>query len=440
MREDPPPSKGRRLGRGWVAVLIAAAILAGCSERERLNPLDPKNGSTGGLIAGFAALAGDRQVEIRWTRLTQPDVASYGLLRWRPGGAPSYIGETYGKNIAGTVDSTVVNDETYIYRLVAFFLSGDSAVSPADSATPGTRKIVALSAGVPGLVGLTPDARQILYVQASPEAYEDMEVDRVHSALWLTAPDAGLILRKLFDGRPAGPTIAYPHPSDVSVSNNRGLGWVASPDQQAVRGYGPDLTTVDPFREITSQGNCRVVEAGTLDQTVWIGNDAGFIRRFDPALNGPLLNGWFLDAPVVAIALDEAAERAWVAVHTAIGDDLYVLDGRDSTSTKTPGRWSDIADLAFDSVSHTLWISERGIPHAGNGRLTRVSASGAVLAFVGNIEPFGIMADPVSGNCWASDVKSGRLLEISPDGAVLRESARIDVPYGVRVLGGSGAP
>src|SRR6185295_13023951 len=125
--------------------------------------------------------------------------------------------ETLGSNIAGTVDSTVVNEETYIYRLVAFFTSGDSAVSPVDSATPGTRKIVALSAGVPALVGLTPDARDILYVQPTPEAYEDMELDRVHSALWLTMPGAGLVFRKFFDGRPAGPAIAFPHPSDVSV-------------------------------------------------------------------------------------------------------------------------------------------------------------------------------------------------------------------------------
>ena len=418
--------------------MMLAALLAGCAQRERLNPLDPKNDATGGKIAGFAALAGNKQVEIRWTRLPQADVASYALLRWRPGETPRYIGETYGKTIAGTVDSAVTNDETYNYRLVAFFTSGDSAVSATDTATPGTRKIAVLSAGVPGLIGLTPDARDVLYVQPAGEAYEDMELDRVHTVLWLTMPGAGFILRSYFDGRPVGPAIAHPHPSDVSVSNLRGLGWVAFPDDRLVRAFGPDPASVDTFRTISSVGEAHVVEAGTLDPTVWIGNDAGIVRRFSS--NGVLLNDWSLSAPVIAIALDEEAERAWTAVRTSNGDDLYVLDGRDSTVTKATGRRSGIADLAFDAATRSLWVSERGTPRAANGRLTRLSESGVVQAVLGGIEPFGIMADPVTGNCWASELSTSRIIEVSPGGSILRGSARIDVPYAVRVVGGPGVP
>jgi hypothetical protein len=108
--------------------------------------------------------------------------------------------------------------------------------------------------------------------------------------------------------------------------------------------------------------------------------------------------------------------------------------------TNPAGTWSTIADLAFDAASRSLWISERGIPGAGNGRLTRLSEAGAVLAFLGGIEPFGIMADPVTGNCWSSELRTSRIVEVSPSGTILRGSARIDVPYAVRVLGGPGVP
>ena len=418
--------------------MILAALMAGCAQRDRLNPLDPKNGGTGGKIAGFAALAGNRQVEIRWTRLPQRDVASYWLLRWRPGETPQYLPEYFPNSIAGTVDSAVTNDETYNYRLVAFFLSGDSAVSQTDTATPGSRRIAVLSAGLPGLVGLTPDARDILYIQPAGEAYEDMELDRVHTLLWLTMPDAGFILRSYFDGRPAGPTIAHPHPSDVSVSDLRGVGWVAFPDDHLVRAFGPDPASVDTFRTIPSVGEAHVVEVGTLDNAVWIGNEVGTVRRFTP--DRVLLNDWSLGAPVIAIALDEAAERAWTAVRTSSGDDLYVLDARDSTATKAAGRWSGIADLAVDAATRSLWVSERGTPRAANGRLTRLSASGATLAILGGIEPFGIMADPVTGNCWASELSTSRVVEVSPAGLILRGSAPIDVPYAVRLIGGPGVP
>ena len=421
-----------------VTAVILAALLAGCAQRDRLNPLDPKNGATGGRIAGFAALAGNRQVEIRWTRLPQPDVASYALLRWRSGETPQYIGDPYGKTIAGTVDSAVTNDETYNYRLVAFFLSGDSAVSQTDTATPGSRKIVVLSAGLPGLVGLTPDARDILYVQPAAEAYEDMELDRVHTLLWLTMPDAGFILRTYFDGRPAGPTIDHPHPADVSVSDLRGVAWIAFPDDHLVRAFGPNPATVDTFRTISSLGEAHVVEAGTADPTVWVGNEAGTVRRF--TADGILLNDWSLGARVIAIALDEAAERAWTAVRTSSGDDLYLLDARDSTATKVPGRWSGIADLAVDAATRSVWVSERGTPRAGNGRLTRLSASGAAQAILTGIEPFGIMVDPVTGDCWASEIHTSRVVEVSPGGLIVRGSAPIDLPYAVRVVGGPGVP
>lgn len=415
-----------------LAGAILGALLAGCSERERLNPLDPENSETGGKIAGFNALAGNGQVEIRWDRLTQTNVAGYRILRWRPGEAPVYLDESYGSGIAGAVDTTVSNDETYVYRLVATFTSGDSAISPADSATPGTRKIAVLSAGLPGLVGLTPDARDVLYNQPSIEAYEDMEVDRTRDVLWLTLPDRGQILRNFFDGRPAGPTIVASAPSDVSVSNLRGVAWLAFPQVGTVRAFGPDLASTVPLHSISSLGEVRVAEAGTLDPTVWMGNDEGIVFRF--TLDAVPVASWTVGSSVVAIALDEAMQRAWVATRGASGDALLVIDGTDSTVTALPGGFSNIADLAFEPTTRSLWISERGPPGKGQGRLSRATDLGVILMNRTGIEPFGIMADPTSGRCWVSELASNRILEIAPSGTIVRRSGAINVPYAVRVV------
>ena len=162
------------------------------------------------------------------------------------------------------------------------------------------------------------------------------------------------------------------------------------------------------------------------------------MRRF--TADGILLNEWSLGARLTAIALDEAAEHAWTAVRTSSGDDLYLLDARDSTATKVPGRWSGIADLAVDAATRSVWVSERGTPRAGNGRLTRLSASGAAQAILTGIEPFGIMVDPVTGDCWASEIHTSRVVEVSPGGLIVRGSAPIDLPYAVRIVGGPGVP
>ena len=409
-------------------------MLSGCSERERLNPLDPENSTTGGLIAGFGARAGNTQVEIVWQRLAQPDVTDYRILRWRPGEAPAYLPEVYGSAIAGAVDSLLPNGETFLYRLVARFTRGDSAVSPVDTATTGARKIAVLSAGTPGFVGLTPDARDVLFTLPSTEAFEDMEIDRTRDVIWLTLPGDGRVLRQYFDGRLAGTTLIVNGPTDVSVSNQRGIGWVALPNDVVVRAYGPDLNSTTPFDAITGIGDAHVVEAGTVDQAVWIGNEAGAIYRF--AERGPLLGTWSVGEPVISIALDETMDRAWVATRGAGGDKLFLVDGADSSVTALPGVWSNIADLDFDPAFRSLWISERGPPGRGLGRLSRASDVGAIQSTVTGIEPFGITTDPQTGHCWASELKSNRVIEVAPSGSILRWSAGVSVPYAVRILGG----
>jgi hypothetical protein len=71
-----------------VAIAVAGA-LSGCSDRERLNPLDPSNPSTRVAPIGFAAVAGDGFVSLSWRPATSSDVTGYDLYRGF-GAAPAY--------------------------------------------------------------------------------------------------------------------------------------------------------------------------------------------------------------------------------------------------------------------------------------------------------------------------------------------------------------
>ena len=133
----------RRPAAGEALLLPLLLLLqGGCTTRDRLNPLDPHNSRTSGRIPGFNAVAADDVVELSWTALTQEGVVGYRVLRWKPGSAPVPLGSSdYGPGAVAAEDRGVVNDSTYVYRLVAHLASGDSAVSEPDSATPGTRRI-----------------------------------------------------------------------------------------------------------------------------------------------------------------------------------------------------------------------------------------------------------------------------------------------------------
>jgi len=414
------------------AALLALLVSGGCAERDRSNPLDPLNHKTGGGLPAFNALAGDRQVEIRWTRLTQTGVLGYRIQRWVPGGAPAYLGDTLGSNLAGAVDSSVTNGFTYIYRLVADLASGDSVVSPPDTATPGTRKISVLAAGIPGIVGLTPDGRDILFSLEAEDAFDDMELDSVHNALWLTLPAEGVVLRDHFDGTSAGPPLGVTGPSDVSVSNLRGVGWVAVPSLGAVEAFGPDLNNSTP-RSIPNLGEPHVVEAGTRNPSVWIGNQAGNVYRY--SLDGTAeLGRWGLGSRVIAIALEDSA--AWIATRAsesdAFHDKLYRINPADSSVTLVRSGLLNIVDIAFDRLTDRLWVSERGAPGHGAGRLTAITKDAVTFVQVLSIEPYGISLESSTGNCWVSDLKSSRVFEITSNGVFVRWSPPIQVPYGIR--------
>jgi len=424
----------RALAVSAAAALLALLVSGGCAERDRSNPLDPLNHKTGGGPSGFNALAGDRQVELRWTRLTQQGVLGYRIQRRVPGSAFAYLGDTLGSNLAGAVDSSVTNGFTYIYRLVADLASGDSVVSPPDTATPGTRKVTALAAGVPGRVGLTPDGRDILFSLEAVDAFEDMEFDSVHSAVWLTLPGEGAVLREHFDGTSAGPPIGVTGPSDVTVSKIRGVGWVAIPSLGGVEAFGPDINSTTPRASINNLGEPHVVEAQTPNPSVWIGNQAGTAFRY--SLDGSAeLGAWNLGSRVIAIALEDTA--AWVATRAsesdAFHDKLYRIDPADSSVTLVRSGLLNLADIAFDRLTQRLWVSERGAPNHGAGRLTAISKDGVTYVQVLSIEPYGIGLEASTGNCWVSDLKSGRVFEIASTGVFLRWSPPIDVPYGIRV-------
>jgi DNA-binding beta-propeller fold protein YncE len=152
---------------------------------------------------------------------------------------------------------------------------------------------------------------------------------------------------------------------------------------------------------------------------------------------------WAVPGVVRAIAIDEGTGQAWVVARPAgeTGtDDLYRIDPTDSTVTGVPFRLANVADVEFDEARHSLWVSEEGPPTLGSGRLTRLDDQGEIVATLSGIEPFGIHLDKDTGNCWVADLRSKRVLEVAPSGAVVRRTTVIETPYMVRVIAGVPVP
>ncbi len=412
------------------AIVLALLVGAGCSPRDRSNPFDPQNQTTHGGLTGFNAIAGDGVVSLRWPLLTQQGVQSYRIDRWILGSRPLPLpGAVYPAHVSAAEDLSARNDTTYLYRLVALLESGGTSESPPDTVTPGTRRTMVLVADLPGVVGLSPDARDILFGNQASEPYDDLDLDSTRGIFWLSQYDRGRILGRNFEGTGVGYEYFLDHPTDLAISTRHAIVWAAQPERRRVARIG----TTDSLRTpIAGVGPARIVEANSENSTLWIGADDGGVFYASSA-TADTIQSWRLDARINSIAVDAAADIAWVTTRTGDLCDLYRVTPGSATVERIRTGLLNVTDMEVETVTRTLWVCERGAPLTGNGRLTRLDPAGVPLTTVTGLEPYALTVEPGSITCWVTDIKSDRLIEVGANGAILRRSPRLGVPYGVRV-------
>ncbi|PJF32975.1 MAG: hypothetical protein CUN57_03340, partial [Phototrophicales bacterium] len=64
----------------FLTVVVFCTVL-GCADRDRENPLDPKNPLTGGKPTGLTATSSQDTVFLRWDRLDITDMVGYNIYR-----------------------------------------------------------------------------------------------------------------------------------------------------------------------------------------------------------------------------------------------------------------------------------------------------------------------------------------------------------------------
>jgi hypothetical protein len=250
--------------------------------------------------------------------------------------------------------------------------------------------------------------------------------------LWLSDPASGAVFRRGLNGEDAGVTLFVPGVSDLSVSSLRGVGWVVSPDHGLLQAFGPSLQDDVARVSVPGLGRPRVVEAGSLDPSVWVGTDEGVVFRVNPS-DGVVLEQWTVTDPVRAIALDQAASAAWVVTNRGGASDLrYLVSGDASTPVKRAGL-DNVADVEVETATRTLWVSERGLPRFAAGRISRLALDGSTIASRAGLEAYGLAVEAGKDHVWVTDLGSNRVLELDANASLVRPSPPIGVPYGVIV-------
>ncbi|MBI5170390.1 MAG: hypothetical protein HZA61_12950 [Candidatus Eisenbacteria bacterium] len=403
----------RRLAAVLIAAALAAAALgsAGCSRRDRANPLDPANPETGGRPEGFNAVSNYSVISLAWT--PRPDLAIDGfqLSRLAPGDSLYRpLGGTRATTSNGYVDSGVLNGRRYRYRL-AYVVGGQAGQHAAeDEATAGALRAYVADPGAGAVVRLSPDGRDVITRWTSFGDVQSVAVDGEAGLVWVSSWADGLA--GWLD--PSTPftlqVTGLSSPYTLAVDRGDNTVWICDRSGALVHrdlnGASASPGTIPLLDDPIG------VAVGPSDRSVWVCEGGGNrVRRWN-SVGTPVATA-FLGASPSRVAVDSLTRVAWVtslqgARVWRIAENGAVLDS--SSACAGP------IGIALDRPRGLAWVADA----VGNRVVALDLATLAVVRTIGGfVEPRSVAVDPTTGEVWIVARGTRAVLRCASDGTVL---------------------
>ena len=414
------PSRLALLG----SVCLALLLVVGCSNRERANPLDPRNPSTQGRPSGFVALAGNGSVVLSWQPEARPGVFGYQAFRRGPGESEFHaISDVLPVSRSQLPDFGVTNGSDYQYRLFYVLTEGPSGPPAEATATPGAIRPWVTDYGAAALLRLTPDGRHVLSSELGFLGPTQVAVDPASGLVWTSDTFANrvVVFNPLNGGREEIANVSRPF--GVAVDPLGTTGWICDPGNNRLyhaTGLGqpaqPALIpgVIDPLAVAVHPG----------DGSIWVCEGLqNRVRRFD----AQGLELW--EAPVSSpsrVAIDSVTRQSWV---TSFSGARVIRIGAGGELLDTLGGFQGPIGIDVDPRRGRVWIAD-----AVANQIVVTDRAGAVQFRLSSLsEVREIAVDRASGEAWATVPGAGMVVRISATGAVNRRLEGLVQPYAIAI-------
>jgi DNA-binding beta-propeller fold protein YncE len=398
--------------------------LAGCSERDRANPFDPRNHETRGAPVGFVALAGDGRVDLSWQVVQGQGLVGYQLYR-RTAGQTTFepLSSLLSPTTSRYYDLGLLNGLDHSYRLYYVFDTGLGGHPAEDTATPGQVKPWVIDEELGTLSRLTPDGRHVAFVRSGFVGPTGVGVDSASGQVWVSD---GFGRRLTVLDPASGKTVDLPGllalPSTLAVNSIDHSAWICDEVGDAVYQFSPSLTPILlPLQGIQTPIG---VAVDPRDGSVWIcERGASRVRRYGASHD--LRWRVAVDRPS-RIAVDSFTGKGWTTSFEN-GQVVRITDAG-SVDDTFPGFAGPIG-LAVDPRRGRIWVAD-----ARANQVVILDRGGSVVFRTGGVpEVHDLAVDLESGEAWAVAPGSGEVVRLSPTGQVLRRLRGFEAPYGVAV-------
>lgn len=416
-----------RIARRSIALLAMMSQVwqtGGCSDRERLNPIDPLNPRTRGRPVGLQAISMRDTVELRWQPLGLRGLTAYRIYRRSANNLGFALIDSVPGDGQSFRNSGLVLGLRYIYRITAF--SGETESNPSDtvSITPGPAFTWVADAGGGAVVKLTHDglheivrARNFLQpvrIQANPKTGQ----------LWVIDSISRELLRLEASGRFSGVHVAMQRPVDLAVDSTENSVWVADDNLGLLKfdGSGVPVAQV-PLVDVAAVAlNYSTGELWALQNTrrkLWrISRSATTRTQSEIGLRSPH-----------SISIARHSGMAWIADSTRV----LRLSSNGRADSTTGHVFSYARKVAVDQNTGECWVIDWSPLFAGSA-VVKFGADGARVFSLGSFSaPNSLSVNVFDGSCFVTEPQLSRITHVSTNGTIISQSTSVSLPTDVDV-------
>lgn len=402
-----------RNGYGFVLLsFVVVMALAQCSDRDRSNPLDPRNPATQGRPPQPSIVSFQDSVVLSWRLIPLSSVINYHVYRRLQNETTYQRIATVDANTSEFSENGVGADSVRFYRISASTASFESPLSDSVQIRPGPTYVWAIDFERSQVVKLTHDGDHEIFRAGSFIRPIDFAIDGNTGSATVIDNILTEASRFTGSGQPDGSFTIVRGATQAEIDPADGSLWIMERDSAAVTHYAK---SGEPIVRITGFGEPVDMEFDPVSRHVWVldrsrgaiyeVDDSNVLRRysgfgsaFDLSLNSRDRTLWIADSNAISIASLEFPQ--------VVRREGYIYAARVAVNEATGECW------AVD------W-SER----FGNSTLIKLSSQGErVFTLSGFVEPKSLAVNFSNGHCFVAEPDVRAFIEVDADGQIVSDT------------------
>lgn len=413
--------------RKWLAVTAMASLVwltTGCSDRERLNPIDPRNPDTHGKPVGLHAISMRDTVELGWQALGLRGLLEYRIYRRTANNANFALIDSVSGDVHSFRNFGLVLGLRYIYRITARFGETESSPSDTVSITPGPAFTWVADLGSGAVVKLTHDGLHELIRARNFVQPVRLQANPKTGQLWVIDNISRELLRVEANGRFSGIRAVMQRPVDIAIDSTENTIWVADSNIGVVKFNGEGSQKA----QVSLPGVTAVAYNYSADELWALDGTKKKLWRINRIATTIVESGVTLIRPR-SISIDRRSGQAWIADSTRV----LLVRANGQTDTTRGHAFSYARKVTVNQNTGECWAIDWS-PNFAQSRLIKFSAGGTKLFSIENFSaPSALSVNVFDGSCFITEPQLSRLTHVSTTGKIISQSGNISVPTDVDV-------